>query len=229
MHPRPAALVALVASAALLPVLTGCGSSLIPFTHELRTTHGLSNDDVKNLQFYTSHAITLRRELESGSRRVAGGRMLVVLGKTVEEVVVPSGTPGVAVEVGRESIAVSFEPGTSITFALTGGPGLPFGALGSSGAAASGSGGGFAQGPNPFPGNDTPPSREPEPFPGASGDGLGGRYWIAVDSGGKVPFQGGAFAALDETLKAHLVIDSEKLEQVVDERKELKGVRLPNR
>src|SRR5262245_26133852 len=52
--------------------VTGCGSGLIAFTHELRAENRLTDDEIKNLQFYVSHKITLRRELESGNREVTG-------------------------------------------------------------------------------------------------------------------------------------------------------------
>ena len=80
----------------------GCGSTLVPFTQEIRDEHNLADKDLKNLQFYVSHKITLRRELESGGRQVTGShKLLVVSGKTIEEVVVEEKTPGIAVAVGN--------------------------------------------------------------------------------------------------------------------------------
>ena len=50
-----------------LVALTGC-SSLVPFTQELRSANRLTRDDLKNLQFYTSHKITLRMARFTGDR-----------------------------------------------------------------------------------------------------------------------------------------------------------------
>src|SRR4051812_45154445 len=140
---------------ALLGLLsTGC-SSYVPFTQELRTANNLSKDDLKNLQFYTSQRITLRREVDSGGSQVTGTHKLVVLsGKTIEEVLIEEKTPGVVVAVGDRTLAVSFEPGTSIVFAAAGEPGAPPPPPPSQT---------FAEAPNPFPGND--PGHAPAPTP----------------------------------------------------------------
>ena len=203
--------------------LAGCGPRLVPFTHELRVQHNLSNDDLKNLQFYISHRITLRRELESGGSQVtANHKLLVVAGKNIEEVVIEEHTPGVAVEVGERTLAVSFEPGSSFLFAAAPEPGTPVSEVRS-----------FASPPDPFPGND--PNPEPAPFPGSSGSSgssggaFGGSYWLATADGGRGNFQGRLFEAVEDSLRAHLLIDAESLEEVVEERKVLPGVRLPSR
>jgi hypothetical protein len=207
-----------IAFVALLGLLvTGCGARLVPFTHELRVQNNLSNDDLKNLQYYVSHRITLRRELESGGSQVTGShKLLVVLGKTIEEVVVEEHTPGVALKVDGRSMAVSFEPGTSLLFVVGTEPGTQ-----------SVSPDQFASPPDPFPGNS--PQREPDPFPATGGGEVGGSFWLATGSGGRVSFQGKVFAAVEESLQAHLLIDAESLEEVVENRKVLPGVRLPSR
>lgn len=202
-----------------LPLLalaaTGCGRTMIPFTAELRAEHNLSDADVKNLQFYLSDDITLRRELESGSRQVTGNhRLLLVSGKTVEEVSVAGGTPGVAVSVTDERIAVSFEPGSSLTFSTTGELEAAHAVVKQEGR--------FAQPPDPFPGNNGDGEEE---F-GSRRASSFGRYLLASDSGGRVTFMGLSFAAVDDSHRAHLMIDSEKLEEVVESEKVLPGVRL---
>src|SRR5262245_25659746 len=91
-----------VASSAICLFVTGCGASLVPFTHETRVENNLSVEEIKNLQFYVSHRITLRRELESGGRQITGShKLLVVSGKTIEEVVIEEKTPGIAVAVSE--------------------------------------------------------------------------------------------------------------------------------
>ncbi|MDC0748869.1 DNA-directed RNA polymerase [Polyangium mundeleinium] len=231
---------ALLASLALVALsgLTGC-ASLVPFTHEIRTEHGLTDDEVKNLQFYSSHGITLRREVESGGRKITPGhKLLLISGKQIEEVVIPAKTPGVAVKVGPRALAVSFEPGTSLVFTVKGSrlamdergflrplaldpsPASPFerrvtNLLGQQ----------FAQPPNPFPGNDS----GNEPLPGSStvaGDDASGNYWLDTDSAGRISFAGKLWNSEEDSMQAHLLIDSDLLEEVDKKRNVLHGVKL---
>jgi hypothetical protein len=205
----------LLPALALLTFGTGCGRTMIPFTAELRAEHRLSDADVKNLQFYLSDDITLRRELESGSRQVTGNhRLLLLSGKTVEEVTVAGGTPGVAVSVSDARIAVSFDPGSSLTFSTTGELEAAHEVVKSERR--------FAEPPDPFPGNE---GGDDEQFGGRRASAFG-RYLLATDGGGRVTFMGQSFGTVDDSARAHLMIDSEKLEEVVESEKVLPGVRL---
>ncbi|MBK9262830.1 MAG: DNA-directed RNA polymerase [Polyangiaceae bacterium] len=216
---------AVALSVLALTTLGGC-ASYIPFTHELRTEHGLTDDEVKNLQFYVSHDITLRREVESGGRKVTPGhKLLLISGKQIEEVVIPAKTPGVAVKVGPRAIAVSFQPGTAMVFTVKGSrlalengflrpvaldgrddfATRPFAAL---------LGQQFAKPPNPFPGNETGVA------PVASDD-ASGNYWIDSDNAGRVQFAEKDWNAEDNTQQAHLLISSDSLER--SGRRELEG------
>src|SRR3954465_9186974 len=108
-----------LAAAALLALgaTTGC-RSLVPFTQEIRDQNHLSDAELKNLQFYVSSTVTLRRELESGGRQVTGNhKLLMIAGKSIEEVVIPEKTPGICVGVTAHALQISFESGTSIDFA----------------------------------------------------------------------------------------------------------------
>lgn len=206
----------LVTTLLALASLTGC-TSYVPFTQELRTAHGLSRDDLKNLQFYVSHRITLRREVESGGSQITPGhKLLLVSGKTIEEVVVEEHTPGVATQVGDSMLSVSFEPGASILFAAASEPGatsLPASIT-------------YADAPpDPFPGNN---SARPEPLQ-TRGSPASGTYWLSLAPGGDVTYQGRVFKTIDDTVKAHLLINAQSLEEVVKKRKVLPGMRLPSR
>src|SRR5262245_59467923 len=121
---RPSRHLALAVVTVLLGLLgLGCGGGLAPFTREMVVQHNLSEDDVKNRQSYVSHRITLRREIEAGGSQITGSHKLLLLsGKTIEEVVIEEETPGVAVAVQDTSIAVSFENGTSLEFSTIGQP-----------------------------------------------------------------------------------------------------------
>jgi hypothetical protein len=216
----------------------GCGS-YVAFTHEIRDQHNLSEPELKNLQFYVSHKITLRRQLESGGKQITGTHKLVLVsGKTVEEVVVEEKTPGVVLEVDDHSLTVSFEQGSSLLFAASTVRASPVSAADLFRAplhrpspppqrlALSMLGMQFAAEPNPFPGNPDDPDR-PAPD-GSSSDPFTGNYWLTVDSTGKIDFQGKTFDAVDDTSIAHLLIKSESLEEVVENRKVLRGLRLQN-
>lgn len=208
---------AAVLAIAALSFATGCGGGLIAFTHELRDQQGLTNEELKNLQWYVSHKITLRRELESGGRQVTGShKLLVVSGKTVEEVVIEEHTPGIAVAVGESTISVSFEEGSSLDFSAQNGRLTT----------ASSSQGSFAEPPDPFPGNN-PGRPEPErPVPTGI---FSGNYFLVVEPGGRVRFQTRDFEAVEESFQAHLMIDADTLDEVVKNRKVLPGLRLPNK
>ena len=234
MLARPAILASLVTVA--LSALTGC-ASLVPFTHEIRTEHGLTDDEVKNLQFYNSHGITLRREIESGGRKVTPGhKLLLISGKQIEEVVIPAKTPGVAVKVGPRALAISFEPGTSLVFQVKGSrlamndrgflrtvaldpsPASPLerrvsNLLGQQ----------FAQAPNPFPGND---GSDPVGSTPVATDDASGNYWLDTDSAGRISFAGKLWNSEEDSMQAHLVIDSDLLEEVDKKRNVLHGVKL---
>jgi len=198
---------------------TGCASGLVPFTHELREQNRLTDDEIKNLQFYVSHKITLRRELESGSRQVTGSHKLVLTsGKSIEEVVVEEKTPGIALAVKGPVISISFEPGSSLDFVVEG-------------AKPDGRGDGVAvasrPGPDPFPGNARPP--ELNPSRSSTPDSLSGNYWLWVEPSGQVTFQGKPFDAVEDSAQASLMIDSDTLKEVVKNHKVLPGIRLPSR
>ncbi len=98
----------LFAAAAVFALFsTGC-SSFVPFTYELRAGHHLTDDEVKNLQFYSSHTITLRREVQSQDRQITPGHKLrLVSGKSVEEVVIPAKTPAGSTARSRASPGAS--------------------------------------------------------------------------------------------------------------------------
>ena len=81
--PTPSAAPLALLGALALAALTGC-NGLIPLTHELRTQNDLSRDELKNLQFYTSDTITLRRELESGGKQITGNHKLRITEGTVK-------------------------------------------------------------------------------------------------------------------------------------------------
>src|SRR6187431_58926 len=92
--------------AAAFAALTGVGcGGYVAFTQEIRDQHSLTEPELKNLQFYVSHKVTMRRQLESGGKQITGThKLILVSGKTVEEVVVEAKTPGVVLAVDEHSL-----------------------------------------------------------------------------------------------------------------------------
>lgn len=236
--------------AALFGVASAGCSSFVPFTYELRSQHRLSDDEVKDLQFYTSHQITLRREVQSEDREITPGHKLrLISGKSVDEVVIPARTPGVALRVSKRAISVSFVDGTSLDF-VSGSSRVSLGQIGdfaepfaiSEGsyrprhkdsspfrdASAASFLGQYATPPgqsgNPVRVVAPPPSNPPSyPFEDPTGS-----YFLATEPSGQIAFGNRMWDGVEDTLQAHLVIRSDKLEETEERRTVLPGVRLGN-
>ena len=208
-----AASVALVSAVSLFSA-TGC-VSYVPFTAELQTEHRLAPKDLQNLQFYTSQKITLRRELANDSRQITGShKLLVIAGKRIEEVVIEKHTPGVIVGVGRGTLKVSFEEGSSLDFGVRGAVG-DAGTLRDPVEFTK-----FAEAPNPFPG-DSPKPASPEVSQIGSGD-----YFLLPDGNRSIEYKGQVYEAVDDSSDAHLVISSESLQEEQQSQTVLKGRQL---
>ena len=70
--------------------------------------------------------------------------------------------------------------------------------------------------------------RNVPPSPAVASGIFSGNYFMVFEPGGKVKFQTREFEAVEESFQAHLMIDSDTLDDVVKNRKVLKGLRLPN-
>lgn len=195
----------------------GC-VSYVPFTAELQAEHRLVPKDLQNLQFYTSHEIRMRRELSKDSSQVSGShKLLVIAGKTIEEILIEKHTPGVIVGVGRGTLKVSFEEGSDLEFSLRGAvasqppPNEAFVVDK------------FATGPDPFPGQREPEPKERDPF---ALSGLSGDYYLLPDGSRTIEYKGQLYEAIDDTTLAHLVISTDSLEEETKSKTVLKGRQL---
>jgi hypothetical protein len=192
---------------ALSWLLTGCSATFVPFTHELRTRHNLSNADLQQLQYYLSHEVKLRREVQTIGRDISDGNLKLLEGKTIEEIVINEHTPGVATAVAEDTITISFEEGSELQFSLRTGEPMPLVKSSSSR---------YAEPPDAFPGD-----HEHEEH--GSLEELLGNYWLDSDSDSMILFRGKRWNGMGDSYRAHLVIDAESLEQVVETRSVLKG------
>ncbi|HEX9191506.1 MAG TPA: hypothetical protein VF847_05380 [Candidatus Deferrimicrobiaceae bacterium] len=106
--------ISLLAASLAVP---GCASQRVAFTQHLRAQYDLTGEELKKLQYYLSSDVTLQREFRSEEGEVSGSHNLVRKeGGFLEQVLVHAGTPGIVTEVGETSLALSFEPGSSLYF-----------------------------------------------------------------------------------------------------------------
>lgn len=94
-----------------LVALSSC-KTLIPFTEEFKSSNNWTDNDIKQLQYYNSEAIVLHRQLKSNETGIVSGKIKMIDGKQVEEIIIRKGTPGVISAIpDSERMAVSFEIG----------------------------------------------------------------------------------------------------------------------
>jgi len=99
-------------------LVTSC-VSLSPFTEELYENSGWSDEDLKQIQFYTSKEVIIYRKLKSTDTRISGGKIVSKDGRQVEEIIIKKRTPGVFEfrKDSTENFAVSFDvDGRYLTF-----------------------------------------------------------------------------------------------------------------
>jgi hypothetical protein len=101
--------------------LSGCSPRLSPFTQKLYEDNNWTEAQLKKIQFYLSDDIVLRRQLGGGSSEISDGKIRVIDGRQVAEVVIRRGTPGVFLFSPKENrFAVSFESGGNDRFLVFG-------------------------------------------------------------------------------------------------------------
>lgn len=97
---------------ALAFVLSSCSSKLTYFTEDLYHEQGWSEEELKQIQFYVSHDIHLKRQLTGGKSEIISGKIKIENGRKVELVVIPKGTPGTFLFSPKSNrFAISFEEG----------------------------------------------------------------------------------------------------------------------
>ena len=97
-------------------MLASC-ASLTPLTENLKQNNSLTTDQLKHIQFYLSDDIMIQRKLKDGANtEIAAGKVKIINGERVEEVIFKAGTPGVLMAVPSDNkLAVSFEDGDNRT------------------------------------------------------------------------------------------------------------------
>ena len=105
----------------LMVVLSSCGATLTPFTQRLYEDNRWTESELSRIQFYLSQDIVMRRELAGNRSEIISGEIKIIDGSRVEEIVIPSGTPGVFLFSPKaDRFAISFEDGSDEHFLMFG-------------------------------------------------------------------------------------------------------------
>src|SRR6202012_4177808 len=112
---------------ASLTFLFSCSSSrktsrnnFVPFTKDLKAKLEKENIDLKQVQFYVDQKLILNRNLGDQKVVVSSGVVKLENGKYINEVIIPSFTPGVCESSDNGKLLISFEKGNN---SLAFGPG----------------------------------------------------------------------------------------------------------
>jgi len=102
-------------------ILSSCSPALTPFSQDLYEQNMWTENELKQIQFYLSEDIVLRREFEDGISEIVSGEIKMIDGKEVDEVKFRKGTPGVLLFMPKEKrFAISFEEGGKERFLVFG-------------------------------------------------------------------------------------------------------------
>ncbi|MBS1935516.1 MAG: hypothetical protein JST96_16060 [Bacteroidetes bacterium] len=85
----------------------------VPFTRELKQRLERDNIDLRQVQFYIDQKVVMSRYVDNEKVQVTSGVVKFDNGQYVNEVVVPSFTPGVCEQVINDRLLISFEKGNN--------------------------------------------------------------------------------------------------------------------
>ncbi len=113
-------LIRLLLAATVSGLSGGCAdshySARVPYTDRLLQELDIPLEARPALQYYLSRDVHLVRARVRGDSGVRQGRVISGAEREFEEVTIERGTPGVAVGMGRDWLAISFSPGTYLYF-----------------------------------------------------------------------------------------------------------------
>ena len=97
---------------AIVGLMSSCSPSLNYYTETMHDDYRLSEAELQSVQFYLSKDIVLFRDLGINESKISEGKIKIVDGRKVEEIIFPKETPGVLVFSPKENrFAISFEEG----------------------------------------------------------------------------------------------------------------------
>ena len=89
-------------------LLSSC-KNLVPYTDAIRQRHSWGEQELKQIQFYTSDPIVLQRKITEGGTEIISGKIKMVNGEKVEEIIIKEKTPGLLVREASGKFSISFE------------------------------------------------------------------------------------------------------------------------
>lgn len=94
----------------ILALSFGSCKNLVPYSNNLRDQFNLNEQQIRKIQFYVSTEIVLQREVSSANTKIESGKIKMLNGRKVQEIIIPVGTKGVLTDIPRENkLLVSFE------------------------------------------------------------------------------------------------------------------------
>ena len=104
-----------------LSSLIACAPNLVPFSENIQKEYNLQEAELKKIQFYTSSDIVLYRDFGQNQASITSGRLKVVNGREVEEIIIRRGTPGVVVFMPKTNrLGISFQSGADDKYLMFG-------------------------------------------------------------------------------------------------------------
>jgi len=99
----------IIIAAIAMVTMSSC-KNLVPYSDAVKTKYSLNDDQLKHLQFYLSDPIVLQHKIVDGTTtQVTDGKIKIINGEKVEEIIIRSGTPGVLVRNEEGKLEISFE------------------------------------------------------------------------------------------------------------------------
>jgi len=104
-------------------MLASCTRVYVPYTLQLQEEYNLTDEEVRQLQFYISDEVMLEREIVDVDKRVSKEhRLKKIEDKLVDQIVFRPYTPGVALELMPNMLSVAFEEQGYLKFKSEGEP-----------------------------------------------------------------------------------------------------------
>jgi hypothetical protein len=102
-------------------IFISCAPSLKYYTYDIQKKSKWTEGEMKRIQFYISEDIVLYRDYSNGSAEIESGKIKMVEGRKIEEVVIKRGTPGAFLfSPAKDHLAISFDPNDSGKFLVFG-------------------------------------------------------------------------------------------------------------
>jgi hypothetical protein len=90
--------------------MSSCSNNLKYFTQDLYHENRWSDSELERIQFYVSEDVILQRKLSGENSKITDGKIRIVDGSKIEEVIIKAGTPGILIDTPeRDKFVVSFD------------------------------------------------------------------------------------------------------------------------